>query len=146
MSLVILGIAVLCSFLFIVYTLVRYFEAISPMRQAVPELRTSTEAKRIRLAEYEQRIVDLKEEIPRDQIRLTRMESWKQQLVQQHERLQSLEIQRQRTEMRKISLRTGAQLDIRADTWNRGRRPGCEGLHDVLGLEAGEADPRLESG
>jgi hypothetical protein len=77
------------------------------MRQAVPELQTAIEAKRIRFAEYEQRISDLKDEIPWDEIRLTRMEKWKQLPLQQQERLKSLEIQRQLTEMGKSIIADG---------------------------------------
>ena len=91
----------LCSLLFLVYVLARYFQTASPLKQAVPELRTSTEAKRIRLAEYEQQISDLRDAIPRDETRLSRTEVWIDLLTQQHERLQALQAQRDRSELEK---------------------------------------------
>ena len=97
----ILGGVVLCSLLFLVYVLVRYYEAASPLKQAVPELRTSTEAKRVRLAEYEQQISDLRDAIPRDGARLSRTENWIELLTQQHEGLQALQVQRDRSELEK---------------------------------------------
>ena len=60
----ILGGVVLCSLLFLVYVLVRYYETAWPLKQAAPELRRSMEAKRVRLAEYEQQISDLRDAIP----------------------------------------------------------------------------------
>ena len=101
MSLMVLAAVVLCSLLFVVYTLVRYFEAVSPLNQAVPQLRTSVEAKRIRLTEYEQRIVDLRELIPREEVRLSRQEIWVQQLTEQNDRLKALQIQKDRAQLEK---------------------------------------------
>lgn len=101
MSLIILGIVVLCSLLFVVYTLVGYFETASPLRQALPDLKVATEAKRTRLDEYHQRIENLRESIPRDEVRLTRMEKWVTLLTEQNDRLKALEIERQRAELEK---------------------------------------------
>jgi len=102
-SLAILGGVVLCSLLFIVYTLVQYFETISPLNQAIPDLRISTESKHIRLVEYEQRIGDLKIEIPRSEVRLSRMEKWIELLTTQHAGLQTQEIEIQRTKLERGS-------------------------------------------
>ena len=103
MSLAILGGVVLCSLLFIVYTLVQYFETISPLNQAIPDLRISTESKHIRLVEYEQRIGDLKIEIPRSEVRLARMVKWIELLTTQHAGLQTQEIEIQRAKLEKGS-------------------------------------------
>ena len=92
----ILGGVVLCGLLFVVYMLVRYFEAASLLRQAIAELRTSTEIKRVQLAEYEQQISDLRDAIPRDEVHLFRRKNWIELLTQQNERLQAL--QRERSE------------------------------------------------
>ncbi len=101
MPLMLLAGVVLCSLLFVVYTLVRYFEAVSPLKQAIPQLRTSVEAKRTRLGGYEQQIVDLREVIPRDEGRLAMMERWVQELNQQNDRLKALAAQRERSELEK---------------------------------------------
>lgn len=103
MSLVILGGVVLCSLLFIVYTLVRYFETISPLNQAIPDLRIATEAKYLRLAEYEQRIEELKVEIPLSDVRLARLEKWIELLTKQHTGLQAQDIEKERAKLDKGS-------------------------------------------
>jgi cell division protein FtsL len=97
----VLGGVVLCGLLFLVSVLVRYFEAAKPLKQAVPELRTSTEAKRIRLAEYEQQISDLRDAIPRDGDRLSRTGNWIELLTQQYKKLQTLQVERDRSEIEK---------------------------------------------
>jgi hypothetical protein len=96
-----LAVVVLCSLLFVVYTLVRYFEAVSPLKQAVPQLRAELEAKRVRLGEYEQRIADLRDAIPLDEIRLTRMHNWVSQLNQQHDGLKALQSEKDRVALAK---------------------------------------------
>jgi hypothetical protein len=100
-SLALLGGVVLCSLLFIVYTLVRYFETISPLNQAIPDLRIATEAKHVRLVEYYQRIEELKVEIPRSEVRLGRLEKWIELLTKQHAGLQDQEIEKQRAKLEK---------------------------------------------
>ncbi len=97
----ILGGLVLCSLLFVVYVLVRYFEAISPLKQAIPDLRASIEAKRVRLEEYEQSILDLRDMIPQDEVRMSQMERWIELLKQQYEGLQELEIEKDRVDFEK---------------------------------------------
>ena len=101
MSLMILAAVVLISLLFVVYTLVRYFETVSPLKQAVPQLRASVEAKQRRLGEYEQRIIDLRDLIPREEVRLTSMENWVVQLTQQNDRLKGLQAQKDRAALEK---------------------------------------------
>lgn len=101
MTIMVLAAVVLCSLLFVVYTLIRYFEAVSPLKLAVPQLRTGVEAKRVRLAEYEQRIKDLKDLIPREEARLSRMQTWVEQLTQQNDRLKALQVQKDRANLEK---------------------------------------------
>jgi len=92
----VLGGVVFSSLLFVVYTLVRYFEAASPLTQALPNLRTSMEAKRVQLAEYEQRISDIRDAILQDEANHTRIKEWLRLLKQQNERLQALQVEKER--------------------------------------------------
>ncbi len=103
MSLAILGGVVLCSLLFIVYTLVRYYVTISPLNQAIPDLQISTEAKHLRLAEFKERIEELKDEIPRSDVTLACLEKWIELLTKQHTGLQVQEIEKQRAKLEKDS-------------------------------------------
>lgn len=101
MPIMVLAAGLLCGLLFVVYTLVRYFEAVSPLKQAVPQLRTAVDAKQSRLTEYEQRIKDLKDLIPYEEARLARMQTWVESLTQQNERLKALEAERAQKELEK---------------------------------------------
>ena len=87
MSLVVLGIVVLGCVFYIFFTLFRYSEKSSPLSGRLRDLRIGIEQKKLRLAEYQDRVEALEEDIPNKRVQYERRDRWVELLRDQKVRL-----------------------------------------------------------
>ena len=111
-TLVIVGLIVLGSILFVVYTLVALFGQASPLRLQTEETKVATEEKRKRLEDHKNGIETLRESKPELERRILRLEKWVELLTRQKS---SIEASAQNTQKTELEQRTAEVRDGRPE-------------------------------
>jgi hypothetical protein len=88
-SLAVVGLVVLGSLLFVVYTVVNFMEEASPLQARAVELSTDAELKRKRAQDYQARVEYLRDGRPDFDRKVKRLERWIDNLKAQKARLEA---------------------------------------------------------